>query len=143
MVGLERVIYRSRALIPTRSLLDIAEIVGVSQRNNLRDDVTGILAVGESAFVQVIEGRGYAVRNLLVRLAQDTRHDNMHLVHHTPVTERLFSSWSLVSSHLEPALEVRMDRTMTAADFSPEDIINELQCMTAYRNDPVIHAVVC
>lgn len=143
MVGLERVIYRSRALIPTSSILNIAEIIGVSQRNNLRDEITGVLAVGESCFVQVIEGRGHAVRNLLARLVQDPRHDNLHLVHHTPIAERLFADWSLVSSHLEPTLDVRLDRTMTAPDYSPEQIVAELRGMTGQRRDPVIHAVVC
>ena len=54
--ALERLVYCSRARIDTASLQVIAEILGVSQRNNARDGLTGALAINEGWFLQVLEG---------------------------------------------------------------------------------------
>ena len=56
--ALERIVYCSRARIDTTSLQAIAEILGVSQRNNAREGLTGALAVNDGWFLQVVEGPG-------------------------------------------------------------------------------------
>ena len=67
--ALERIVYCSRARIDTTSLQAIAEILGVSQRNNAREGLTGALAVNDGWFLQVVEGPGPAIDRLLRRVA--------------------------------------------------------------------------
>ena len=74
MDSLERVIYCSRATVPTGSLTLLTDILAVSQRNNERDQLTGALAVSDGWFLHVVEGPPHNLDRLLGRLEADTRH---------------------------------------------------------------------
>ena len=103
-VKLERVVYCSKAVGPTESLLFVAQILGVSQRNNARDELTGALAVCDGWFLQVIEGLPHRIDNLMDRLAGDTRHKALEILQRRPVAARLFAEWTMVSSRITPSL---------------------------------------
>lgn len=53
---IERIAYYSRSQVSMDSLLLIADILAVSQRNNRRDNITGALLYNEGVFFQVVEG---------------------------------------------------------------------------------------
>ncbi len=66
---LERVVYVSRATSPhAEAMLNLIQILAVSQRNNARDEITGALALSRGRFLQVIEGRPSDLDRLLKRL---------------------------------------------------------------------------
>ena len=96
--ALERIVYCSRARIDTTSLQAIAEILGVSQRNNAREGLTGALAVNDGWFLQVVEGPGPAIDRLLRRLAADPRHAELEVLSRRSVSGRLFADWSMVAA---------------------------------------------
>ena len=74
---LQRAIYVSDAVGDAgASILSIAQILGVSDANNRRDHLTGVLIFHRGQFMQVIEG----ARVDLDRLHEDPRHTNLRLL---------------------------------------------------------------
>jgi len=101
-LGLERLVYESRATGSTTSLLNLVAILGESQRNNVRDGVTGVLAAHGDRFIQVLEGSGGALDRLTRRLVEDRRHRDMTILERTPIGERLFDRWVMASARIKP-----------------------------------------
>lgn len=100
-----RAIYRSDAVAETGAdLMAIAHILGISDRNNRRDQITGLLIAHDRKFLQVIEGQRADVERLLKRLAADPRHRNMQLLGAGPAAARRFPDWSMAHGPVTDAL---------------------------------------
>lgn len=65
------------------------------RKNNLANDVTGVLCSGDGIFLQVLEGERSAVNKLYVDICKDQRHTDIELLHFEEVTERVFYAWSM------------------------------------------------
>ena len=102
--NLERLIYCSKATVPTNSLALLTDILAVSQRNNERDHLTGALAISDGWFLQVIEGSPQNLDRLLARLEADSRHARLEVLQRRKVRVRLFEKWSMASARITPAL---------------------------------------
>lgn len=102
---LHRVIYVSDAVgAAGTSLLAIAEILGVSERNNRRDHLTGVLLGHNGRFLQAIEGARTDVDRLMDRLRRDPRHVNLRLLSDQPIISRLFGHWAMGHATATPAM---------------------------------------
>ncbi len=123
MPGLERLLYVSTATGRTDSLLNMATIVGESQRNNDRDGLTGALGAHDGRFIQVIEGQSGVLDGLLRRLAGDPRHRDIVILDRRPITQRQFTGWSMASSRLGPETTPVLDRLMATPDTAALEII--------------------
>lgn len=123
---LERLVYCSRACIDTASLQAISELLGVSQRNNVRDGLTGALAVNDGWFLQVIEGPGTALDRLLRRLAEDSRHADVEVLSRRPVSARLFPDWSMVAARITPDVGPQLKRLIDDCRVTPEAAVDAL-----------------
>lgn len=88
---LQRAIYVSDATGEAGSnLLSVAEILGVSDVNNRRDRVTGVLAYHEGQFLQALEGGRTDLDRLIRRLKSDPRHSNLRFLTDGAVHERAY-----------------------------------------------------
>ena len=124
--ALERVVYCSRARVDTGSLQAISELLGVSQRNNVREGLTGALAVNDGWFLQVIEGPGTALDRLLRRLAEDSRHADVEVLSRRPVSARLFPDWSMVAARITPDVGPQLKRLIDECRVTPEAAVDAL-----------------
>ena len=124
--ALERLVYCSKARIDTGSLQAISEILGVSQRNNIRDGLTGALAVNDGWFLQVVEGPGPALDSLLRRLSGDERHGELELLSRRPVSGRLFRDWTMVAARITPDIGPQLQRLIDQCRVSPEAAVDAL-----------------
>lgn len=124
--ALERLVYCSRACVDTASLQAISELLGVSQRNNARDGLTGALAVNDGWFLQVIEGPGTALYRLLRRLADDNRHAEIEILSRRPVNGRLFPDWSMVAARITPDVGPQLQRLIDECRVTPEAAVDAL-----------------
>lgn len=120
---LQRLVYESTATGSTESLLNIATILGESQRNNDRDGLTGALAAHGGRFVQVVEGEAARLDALLKRLANDPRHRDIRLIDREPITDRLFGQWSMASLRTSPELAAMVEAVMEKRDHTAQSII--------------------
>lgn len=108
MARLERVLYGSTATGRTDNLMNVAAILGESQRNNDRDGLTGALAAHDGRFLQVIEGPSDVLDGLLRRLDRDPRHKDIQVIERAPIETRSFADWSMAATRITPALEARL-----------------------------------
>ena len=88
------VVYVSSATEPM-SAADIEEIVDVSDRNNARDGITGMMLYADGNIIQAIEGPEPAVLNLMDRLRADSRHHEVTVIAMYPVDRRQFPDWKM------------------------------------------------
>ena len=89
---LHRVIYASEAVGPTGvSTLSIAQILGVSEVNNRRDDITAAIMFHRGHIVQAIEGKRVDIDRLMRRLLADRRHTGLRILVDTPIVGRLLT----------------------------------------------------
>lgn len=100
---LHRVIYVSEAVGAVgSSLLGLVEILGVSERNNRRDHLTGILLSHNGRFLQAIEGARVDLDRLMDRLRRDGRHTNIRVLSDQPTSHRLFGHWAMGQAAATP-----------------------------------------
>ena len=123
MPHLERLLYASTATGRTDSLLNIATILGESQRNNARDGLTGALAAHDGRFIQVIEGTTAALDTLLRRLAPDPRHRDIVILDRKPIAARRFDDWTMACSRIGPETAPTLERLMSTPDESAGEIV--------------------
>ncbi len=89
---LYRVIYASEAVGTTgATVLSVAQILGVSVRNNVRDHITSGVMFHQGVCLHAIEGGRGDVDRLLQRLRRDPRHTNLRILVDRPITTRRFS----------------------------------------------------
>jgi len=75
--------------------LDVQVILGASQINNRRTDVTGMLVQSDGHFAQLLEGREEAVDAIMARIARDHRHRGLRVLLREPTTTRQFARWAM------------------------------------------------
>ncbi|MBU3076336.1 BLUF domain-containing protein [Sphingomonas quercus] len=85
----------SRALAPA----EVDRILTVSQANNRRDGITGLLYFDGRRFLQAIEGDGPMLDRVLMRIRADDRHRAVVLLSDRSVASREFGSWAMASRH--------------------------------------------
>ncbi|MDP1914493.1 BLUF domain-containing protein [Brevundimonas sp.] len=89
---LHRVIYASEAVGATgASTLSIAQILGVSERNNRRDHISGCLMFHGGHILQVLEGRRADLDRLMRRILTDPRHTGVRVLSDMPITAGLLA----------------------------------------------------
>ena len=66
-----------------------------SRRNNLRDDITGLLLYHEGNFFQALEGPMDAVQACYDRIVEDPHHQGHIVLMAEEVAQRNFSAWSM------------------------------------------------
>jgi len=86
---LHRVIYASEAVgVTGATTLSIAQILGVSERNNRRDHLTSCVMFHQGHILQVIEGARPDLDRLIRRLLDDPRHSGVRVVSDIPIKTR-------------------------------------------------------
>lgn len=89
---LYRVIYASEAVgVTGASTLSIAQILGVSERNNRRDHVTGCVMFHQGHILQALEGGRIDLDRLMKKIVADPRHRNVRVLIDQPIATRRMS----------------------------------------------------
>ena len=116
---LERVAYCSHAMRPDVAMLTLVEILAVSDRNNRRDELTGVLLLSRGRFFQVLEGRGQDLDRTLTRIEADPRHRDLSFVLRRPIRSRLFASWGMVAAQISPEQQPKIDDAIDRCHDNP------------------------
>jgi hypothetical protein len=108
--------YCSYAQSPV-ALPDLDLILSASQRNNRRDDITGLLTFSGEVFVQFLEGPQEAISRLMDRLQLDQRHKNIIILSEGSDHERIFPDWDMELVSREEAYQVLRDALSEANSY--------------------------
>lgn len=86
---LHRVIYASEAVgVTGTSTLSIAQILGASEINNRRDEISGCIMFHRGHILQALEGGRADLDRLMRRLLADPRHTGVRVLVDTPIPAR-------------------------------------------------------
>ena len=85
---------------------NLLSILADSRRNNLSNEITGILLYSEGVFMQALEGKEDLVMELYKKIEQDPRHKNMIMLISDDIKERTFPEWSMAFLPLD---QIKMD----------------------------------
>ena len=89
-----RLIYKSRS-VENIDWDSMREILNASERNNTKNDLTGVLLASKTHFLQVIEGQFEKLNQTFNRIMRDERHKDLLLVSYGPIDARLFEHWGM------------------------------------------------
>jgi hypothetical protein len=91
---LHQIAYVSLSVKPLSSAV-LTNILEVSQRNNERDTITGVLMYHDGIFFQVIEGERAVVEHCYARILSDHRHQDLSLILSDTIEDLTFSHWAM------------------------------------------------
>lgn len=132
-----RILYFSQATQGFSSE-QIREILETSQRNNAAAGITGVLLHGGGLFMQVLEGPEGAVLRAYVKILDDRRHSNSQLIHISPVSERMFASWSMAVLDSTPVefRDIAELRSLRLESVSSKAFANVMHAFVKRLNGP-------
>ena len=123
-----RIAFCSQITNSNPTMATLADIVGVSSRNNLRDDITGLLICDENHFLEVLEGGVTDIDRTLARIMSDARHSNLSMLLREPANGRRFGGWTMLSSRTNPLiagdLQALIKTCVAAPDRGGEALLN-------------------
>lgn len=117
---LVRLMYASRAAAGVDAE-ELANLLRQSRSGNAASGITGLLCLSDGVFIQLIEGGRDSVSRLYNRIAQDSRHTDVQLLHFEEVTERRFSGWTMGRidmSRINTALLLKYSEKATLDPYS-------------------------
>ncbi len=116
---LVRLLYASR--LSTAAGADaIDSILAQSRRKNPDLGITGVLCHGGKVFMQVLEGGREPVNALYNKIAADSRHEQVILLHYEEIAERRFGNWTMGqvdAQTVNPALLLKYSKTARLDPF--------------------------
>ncbi len=113
---MKQIVYLSTA---SRAMADaeLDALMEISQRNNARLGITGLLIVKGRTFMQALEGESATVDALFQRIEQDDRHKNIIIISEENITERQFPQWHMGFRNLEKLPPIRSQRLLDATQM--------------------------
>lgn len=89
------IIYNSTAACDITEA-DLSQIIGAAERNNKRDNITGMLIYHDGSFIQMLEGdKQGEVEATYKRIAQDPRHHQPTMLFCGDTSKRHFPDWKM------------------------------------------------
>jgi hypothetical protein len=74
---------------------ELTEILTISRKKNLENNITGMLLYAEGTFIQVLEGTEQDVLSIYRTITMDLRHKNLIKLVSAPLAKRAFPEWSM------------------------------------------------
>lgn len=92
-----------------QTTLSIAQILGAADRNNRRDQITGVMLFHDSRVLQAVEGQRGDLDRLFARLREDPRHTDLTILATIPVEARRFETPMALCGLSESSVERRLN----------------------------------
>ncbi len=111
---------------------DLVAIHATAREHNSLDGISGLLVFNGTHFLQIIEGSGPAVDDLVERLRRDRRHSAFEVRDEREVDGRAFPGWSMELVRVSTDFfEARDSISARLPEAVPEPVRERLIAMTA------------
>lgn len=95
------IVYHSKSMIAPEAFDDeLQKIYASCTRNNVSNEVTGVLLHEGGYFVQLLEGEKASLEDVMARVTQDARHADIVVVVDEPIEQRQFPDWAMETFYL-------------------------------------------
>lgn len=79
----------------------LKNITSVAQKNNYKQEITGVLFFHNNRFLQIIEGPKDELQQLMLKLKKDPRHRHIEILIDEAIENRSFEEWDMDSFNLD------------------------------------------
>jgi hypothetical protein len=110
---------------------ELATILKAARRNNLRNNITGMLVYHDQTFIQVLEGPEDAVTATFARISRNPRHDGILVPDRSKISERTFGEWSMGWIKASDLTCIGFDRDLVALRLTQNTLIDAM--LKAFR----------
>lgn len=100
---------------------EINSIIETSKKRNEVKGISGILIEYKNHFIQHIEGEAVAIYELFEKIKLDSRHENVHLLHYSPLEKRLFDNWNMAHRNLD--IDIHRDQHFLKCSNVLDDVL--------------------
>lgn len=112
---------------------DIEAICEQGRRNNLRDEITGVLVERAGRFLQVLEGPQAATEDAFLRIILDPRHYDLTLLSRRMSTSRLFGPWAMRHCNSQKDCEAVAEKVVPLIVAAPAWIQKEFNEFLSHK----------
>jgi hypothetical protein len=74
---------------------DLDDILESSNKNNSKENITGILIKNDKFFIQLLEGKKSSVEKIYSKISKDDRHRSLRILMDYNSDERIFPEWAM------------------------------------------------
>jgi len=74
---------------------ELTDILSISDINNSRNNITGLLLYSEGNFIQLLEGNEQDVKDTFERISKDQRHKGITPIASGAIDKRNFPEWAM------------------------------------------------
>jgi hypothetical protein len=99
----------------------LTEILAISRKKNLENNITGMLLYAEGTFIQVLEGAEQDVLSTYQTITRDLRHKNLIKLVSAPIAKRVFPEWSMGFAVINPSKMAELRGYIHPGDIFFED----------------------
>ncbi len=119
-----RLVYASTAVSDWRAP-QLLQLLKTCRKNNIADDITGLLLYSKRTFFQVLEGEEEKVMKLFETIKKDKRHIDVTIIEKKDIIEREFPYWSMGSQKLEKSDLSKIEGldSFVERDFNPAGFV--------------------
>lgn len=122
---------RTREPMSSGELLDL--LLECREKNKKRG-ITGMLLYGNGTFLQAIEGEDDLIDELVAKIKDDPRHEEIQMLHRRPIDAREYAEWSM---GFELVSEADLSDVEGLANFAPDDFTFEYLA----GHDPIVDSL--
>lgn len=112
----------------------IQDILYTSRKNNMFENITGVLLHSDNRFLQYLEGDKEELLKVYERIAKDKRHYGCTILYHVPIPHRVFPSWQMGYKDLDNELNFQ-----TEAGEAEYNLFHQLIEEDAYKDIEGLH----
>ena len=114
----QQILYIS-TITPAATIV-VPQILSVSQSNNARDGLSGLLFFNGKRFLQVLEGPENAMAAVIDRIRADRRHRAIVILSDRMVADREFGTWAMADgSGIQGAEQIMQSIEQMASKSAP------------------------
>lgn len=101
----------------------VDNILQRSQKNNSKNEITGVLICNGGHYMQCLEGTKDNVINLFEKIKKDKRHSDVKTLFEGHTAERVFGDWSMTYKDIhsfKPYLQEEIEELIYQEEFSSQ-----------------------
>jgi len=104
---------------------ELTEILTISRKKNLENNITGMLLYAEGTFIQVLEGTEQDVLSIYRTITMDLRHKNLIKLVSAPLAKRAFPEWSMGFAVIDASKMAELQGYIHPDDIFFEDSVTD------------------
>ncbi len=131
-----QIVYSSKSGSPMQTD-DLQELLEHSRRSNAANGITGALVYEEGIFMQILEGDKDLLNDLMEKIRQDVRHENVIVLQEREVPAAVFVGWKMAFVSATPKQVAQWAGISTAneASESPHETIEDQNRTAQFAQD--------